>query len=121
MAITLRSSKGSALTHTELDNNFTTLYTPSANTVGSYILAAEYGNNRSKVSIGGTKSGAYLKPTSISFDNPQNYYTSYVRDDYVVQPGYLENSTLSGTWRCMGAYAQSSYNDSPVTLWLRIS
>jgi len=76
----------------------------SAGSVGSYSFAEEQAINVPYRAIGSTIAGSSLQPCSI--------FTSG-------QDGY---GTLSGTWRLMASYATTtSYNDFPISLWLRIS
>ena len=95
--------------------------------VGSYVMAMEMGSNRTARNIGDTLAGSNLRPASIAFNNSSsggdpNTGTANIDGNYVSGPGTDDNSTLSGTWRLMGAYADGyTYNDYPVALWLRIS
>jgi len=76
----------------------------SAGSVGSYSFAEEQAINVPYRAIGSTIAGSLLQPCSI-FE--------------IGQGGY---GTLSGTWRLMASYATTtSYNDYPISLWLRVS
>jgi len=76
----------------------------AAGSVGSYSFAEQQAINVPYKAIGSTLAGSSLQPCSI------------------FEIGQGGNGTLSGTWRLMGSYATTtSYNDYPISLWLRIS
>ena len=77
----------------------------TAGAVGTYGFLLEGGTNLALRSVGSTIAGSSLRFASIGSNN-----------------GGDSSVTPSGTWRLMGSY--NTYfpsNDSPVSVWLRIS
>lgn len=80
--------------------------------VGTYVLASR---GTSTSSAGSTYAGSGLRPSGYSTAN-----SSSASSGYVVAQGGTTGSTLSGTWRAMGAYTYSVYSYK-ATLFVRIS
>jgi len=80
--------------------------------VGTYVLATR---GSSTSSAGSTYAGSGLRPSGYSTNN-----SSSGSSGYVVAQGGTTGSTLSGTWRAMGAYTYSIYTYK-ATLFVRIS
>lgn len=97
--------------------------------VGTYVLASQNSTDATALNIGDTISGSSLRPAAImpagnSLGASPSTSTDRISGATVSIPGTDDNSssTLTGTWQLMGAYADNySYNDFPVSLWLRIS
>ena len=77
----------------------------TAGAVGTYGFLLEGGTNLALRSVGSTIAGSSLLFASIGSNN-----------------GGDSSVTPSGTWRLMGSYnSYTPSNDSPVSVWLRIS
>lgn len=110
----------SSLTPTNVGNAYAGL---AYSAVGTYVFA--YGG--SIVSPGDAVSGSSLTPVGVGFTN----LTSGTNSTKVTSPMALtfHNSTLPGTWRCMGYSKYGLYDsngelysaNAQFTLWLRIA
>ena len=80
--------------------------------VGTYALCSR---GTSTSSAGSTYAGSGLRPSGYSTANAGS-----ASSGYVVAQGGTTGSTLSGTWRAMGAYTYSVYSYK-ATLFVRIS
>ena len=105
---------GSALTGISSEPDF------GAGAVGSYSFLTR---NDSYVVYGGTYGGGGLRPAGISSSGIVNSATSFRHEpllgDLIFGPG-TDESTLSGTWRCMGETTADALQDRAFTLFLRI-
>jgi hypothetical protein len=79
--------------------------------VGTYVLASRNGS----FSAGSTYAGSQLRPSGFSTTN-----SSYEANGYSVIQGGTVGSTLSGTWRAMGAFSFTNYTYKS-SLFVRIS
>ena len=86
----------------------------SAGAVGTYVMARR--TDAGTVGYNSTRAGSGLRPSS-SVTRTGN--STSTRDGYYTGS---PSTTLSGTWRAMGASSSLANNDfTTVTLWLRIS
>ena len=84
-----------------------------AGAVGTYAFLREDGRNKPQVTFGGTLAGSSLYPASLNIYQSNGPYWGIT---------YLSPTAVSGTWRCMGLYdTDTSKNDEPLTVWVRIS
>jgi len=95
----------------------------TAGAVGAYVLARQHATDISTgYTMGSTLAGSSLQPSAILYRGAIATTGSIIAPD-LYQPGTDDHPFLSGTWKLMGAYANGgfSYNDYPVSLWLRIA
>jgi len=85
----------------------------TAGAVGTYAFLIENVANATALAFGGTRAGSSLRPSSLNGESSGGVYWGVT---------YFSASTVSGTWRLMGAYHSiTNANDQPITLWVRIS
>lgn len=90
------------------------------NTIGSYSLLARTTNTTVTYNIGSTLAGSNLRPIGLTMSG----YAGWPVGNQTGQTaGQAQNTTMSGTWRCMGYMYTTNgcINLSSATLWVRIS
>lgn len=113
-AITIAAAAVSAVTSVATSNGLTggtitstgtlSIDTNNASGIGSYTLAF---NNGSNVSVGATSAGSSLKPSFGTGPSSGSYW------------GYVNGSTLSGTWRNYMSTTMNGGSEGYSGLWIR--